>query len=329
MSCKCFKELDMKTNDTNNIEKNVEEQASDNNGKAVIEETVNVAKNVAKTTGTILVGAAKTVGGFAKFISFIAGNLPLVGGVIAFLLVGSLLVFNPFNWNLSLFGDPQIENTENVVQEVRKITEFTTACYYEETVLKSQRIIKGKEWLGFKTDDTVESIVLTAKCTVRAGLDLSKLTDEDLKIMGDSVSIKLPVPEVFDVITNPSDYKIFEENGDWTHEEIVALQVGGKDTMLNNALDHNILEKANNIGRERIKSLFMALGFRAVHVELSDIPVREKTVETPAEQPAEQPQDATLVEVVPMTEVVKTAAVVDSATVAEVKAVLEQATTEE
>ena len=95
--------------------------------------------------------------------------------------------------------------------------------------------------------------------------------------------------------------------------------------MLNNALDHNILEKANNIGKERIKLLFMALGFRAVHVELSDIPVREKTVEIPAEQP----QNVTSVEVIPMTEVVKTEAVVDSATVAAVKAVLEQATTEE
>lgn len=319
----------MKTNDTNSIEENVQEQALQNNGKAVVEETVNVAKNVAKTTGNILVGTAKTVGGFAKFISFIAGNLPLVGGVIAFLLVGSLLVFNPFNWNLSLFGDPQIENTENVVQEVRKITEFTTACYYEESVVIGDKVIKDTQWFGLKDNNVVEKIVLTAKCTVRAGFDLSKLTDEDLKIMGDSVSIKLPVPEVFDVITNPSDYKIFEENGDWTHEEIVALQVGGKDTMLNNALDHNILEKANNIGKERIKSLFMALGFRAVHVELSDIPVREKTMETPAEQPAEQPQDVTSVEVIPMTEVVKTEAVVDSATVAAVKAVLEQATTEE
>lgn len=319
----------MKTNDTNSIEENVQEQASQNNGKAVVEETVNVAKNVAKTTGTILVGTAKTVGGFAKFISFIAGNLPLVGGVIAFLLVGSLLVFNPFNWNLSLFGDPQIENTENVVQEVRKITEFTTACYYEESVVIGEQVVKDTQWFGLKENNVVEKIVLTAKCTVRAGFDLSKLTDEGLKIVGDSVSIKLPIPEVFDVITNPSDYKIFEENGDWTHEEIVALQVGGKDTMLNNALDHNILEKANNIGKERIKSLFMALGFRAVHVELSDIPVREKTVETPAEQPAEQPQDVTSVEVIPMTEVVKTEAVVDSATVAAVKAVLEQATTEE
>ena len=315
----------MKTNDTNSIEENVQEQAPQNNGKAVVEETVNVANNVAKTTGNILVGTAKTVGGFAKFISFIAGNLPLVGGVIAFLLVGSLLVFNPFNWNLLLFGDPQIENTENVVQEVRKITEFTTACYYEESVVIGEKVIKDTQWFGLKDNNVVEKIVLTAKCTVRAGFDLSKLTEKGLKIVGDSVSIKLPIPEVFDVITNPSDYRIFEENGDWTHEEIVALQVNGKNRMLNNALDHNLLEKANNIGKERIKSLFMALGFRAVHVELSDIPEREKTVEIPAEQP----QNVTLVEVIPTTEIVKTAAVVDSATVAEVKAVLEQATTEE
>ena len=113
-------------------------------------------------------------------------------------------------------------------------------------------------------NNVVEKIVLTAKCTVRAGFDLSELGENDLVVVGDSVSIKLPVPKVFDVISNPSDYKIFEESGDWEHEEIVAMQVEGKKKTLNNAHKQNILQKANTIGKERIVALFTGSS-RAAH----------------------------------------------------------------
>ena len=286
----------------NNIQDNTNSQNTPQDKKTAAGEAFDAAKNVAKATGTAVKGTVKTVTGFAKVVTFIFSNLPLVGGVIAVSALGSLLFFNPFDWNLSLFGGPEIEKTENVVQEVKKISEFTTACYYEESVLKSEKITEGKTWFGVKTDDVVDAIVLTVKCKVRAGFDLSQLAENDLVIMGDTVNIKLPVPKVFDVISNPSDYKIFEESGEWGHEEIVALQVGGKQRMLENALNSNILEKANAIGKERIVSLFTAMGFNVINVTLSDIPAREQA---PAEPMVAAPaENAPAVEPVPAVEVV-------------------------
>lgn len=284
----------------NNIQDNTNSQNTPQDKKTAAGEAFDAAKNVAKATGTAVKGTVKTVTGFAKVVTFIFSNLPLVGGVIAVLALGSLLLFNPFDWNLSLFGGPEIEKTENVVQEVKKISEFTTACYYEESVLKSEKITEGKTWFGVKTDDVVDAIVLTVKCKVRAGFDLSMLGDNDLIVAGDSVSIKLPSPKIFDVISNPSDYKIFEESGDWSHEEIVALQVDGKQKVLNNALDSNILEKANTIGKERIVALFTVMGFRVVTVELSDVPVREQ--EPAASVDVVMPENAPAVEEVPAVE---------------------------
>lgn len=284
----------------NNIQDNTNSQNTPQDKKTAADEAFDAAKNVAKATGTAVKGTVKTVTGFAKVVTFIFSNLPLVGGVIAVLALGSLLLFNPFDWNLSLFGGPEIEKTENVVQEVKKISEFTTACYYEESVLKSEKITVGKTWFGVKTDDVVDAIVLTVKCKVRAGFDLSMLGDNDLIVAGDSVSIKLPSPKIFDVISNPSDYKIFEESGDWSHEEIVALQVDGKQKVLNNALDSNILEKANTIGKERIVALFTAMGFRVVTVELSDVPAREQ--EPAASVDVVMPENAPAVEEVPAVE---------------------------
>ena len=266
---------------------------------------------IEEATESVVKGATGAFSGVAKTYAS-SFTVPLIGGIIAVIAViaaGLLLYFNPFEWKFSLFGGPEIEKTENVVQEVKKISEFTTACYYEES---SEKITEGKTWFGVKTDDVVDAIVLTVKCKVRAGFDLSQLAENDLVIMGDTVNIKLPVPKVFDVISNPSDYKIFEESGEWGHEEIVALQVGGKQKMLENALNSNILEKANAIGKERIVSLFTAMGFNVVNVTLSDIPAREQApaepmVAAPAENvPAENvpAENAPAAEPVPAVEVV-------------------------
>jgi hypothetical protein len=264
---------------------------------------------IEEATESVVKGATGAFSGVAKTYAS-SFTVPLIGGIIAVIAViaaGLLLYFNPFEWNFSLFGGPEIEKTENVVQEVKKISEFTTACYYEESVLKSEKITEGKTWFGVKTDDVVDAIVLTVKCKVRAGFDLSQLAENDLVIMGDTVNIKLPVPKVFDVISNPSDYKIFEESGEWGHEEIVALQVGGKQKMLENALNSNILEKANAIGKERIVSLFTAMGFNVVNVTLSDVPAREQALAEPiVAAPAENApaENAPAVEPVPAVEVV-------------------------
>jgi hypothetical protein len=98
------------------------------------------------------------------------------------------------------------------------------------------------------------------------------MSEGDITISGDTINIKLPQPEVLDVISNPSDYKIFEEQGEWSHEEIVALQSEGKIKTLNNALQHNILGKANEQGKERVANLFTAMGFKQVNVTTTAVP---------------------------------------------------------
>ena len=205
-----------------------------------------------------------------------------------------------------MLESPKIEDTANIVEEVKKISEFTTACFYEESVIQGSKTTTKKHWYGEKIDTIKHEIVLTAKCKVRAGFDLSMLGEDDLVVKGDTVSIKLPVPKVFDVISNPSDYNIFEDSGDWGHEEIVAMQLERKEKVLENALEHNILEKANHIGKGRIVTLFQGFGFNVINVTLSDIPAREQApaepiLVAPAENaPAAEPVPA--VEVVPAVE---------------------------
>lgn len=207
-------------------------------------------------------------------------KLKIYAAVIGVVVVGVAILFlwwNPLGWSFSLpklfgAGGVKIENTANVIEKVKKIRELVTTCYYEEYVLLSKKNELKEVGLFKKSVDTLyNEIVITVKGTVRAGFDLSKIADDGIKVHGDTIDIKLPAPQILDIISNPSDYTIFEESGKWSHEEIVALQSQGKERTLNNALQHNLLLKANEAGKERVADLFRSFGFSVVNVTTTPI----------------------------------------------------------
>lgn len=207
-------------------------------------------------------------------------KLKIYAAVIGVVVVGVAILFlwwNPLGWSFSLpklfgAGGVKIENTANVIEKVKKISELVTTCYYEEYVLLSKKNELKEIGLFKKSVDTLyNEIVITVKGTVRAGFDLSKIADDGIKVHGDTIDVKLPAPQILDIISNPSDYTIFEESGKWSHEEIVALQSQGKERTLNNALQHNLLLKANEAGKERVADLFRSFGFSVVNVTTTPI----------------------------------------------------------
>ena len=208
-----------------------------------------LSKNIAAKVATIVIAAVVIIGGFF------------------------LLKMNPFGWNINFLGisELKIDDTANVVEKIKKISEFTTACYYEEFVLKEGKKEASKlegvaKFVKVQADSTLNEIVILSKGTVRAGYNLSKISATDLIISNDTITISLPEPEIFDVILNPSDYEFFVREGKWSHEEITAIQSTAKDRVLNDAINAGILDKADVVGKERIQGLFKTFGFNVVKV---------------------------------------------------------------
>ncbi|MBR4311757.1 MAG: DUF4230 domain-containing protein [Bacteroidaceae bacterium] len=166
----------------------------------------------------------------------------------------------------------EIADTPNVVEEIKKISELTTYTYIEEMVVKDTKVeAKEAGMLSFLhksevPDSTRSEIVIITRGVVRAGYDLAKIKDGDLKISNDTLSVVLPATEIFDVIINPSDNDIFVNSDKWSHEEITALQVDCKNRLLQNAHDNGVLEKADKHGKEKVENLFKTFGFNVVNV---------------------------------------------------------------
>ena len=183
-----------------------------------------------------------------------------------------ILKYNPFGWEIDFFGEPKIDDTENIVEEVKKISEFTTACYYEEFVIHKKKLVPRSfdlQKIFTQEVDSVENeIVLLVSGKVRAGFNLSKISEADFVVVSDTLSVKLPSSEFFDVIINPSNYEIFVETGKWSHEEIQQFQIEAKQRLLENAMQEKILDKATEVGLERLENLFKTFGFNVVNIKL-------------------------------------------------------------
>lgn len=208
------------------------------------------------------------------FFKTLAGK---IAGVvfIAILLVGGWIALQHFN--VTLFGfkfgqELKIDNTANVVEKIKNISEFTTACYYEEAVLKNSKSEAGKQnklmsLVHIEADSVHSEVVILAKGKVRAGYNLGKISAEQIYVSGDSITVALPAPEIFDVIVNPSDYEMYIEEGKWSHEEISAMQTEYRNVLTERSKESGLLHKASESGKSRLETLFKALGFSFVELK--------------------------------------------------------------
>ena len=165
-----------------------------------------------------------------------------------------------------------IDDTPVIVTKIRSLGELTTACYYDEMVLSrtkenafsSSALGSLAEGLGKDVDD---HLVLIAKGTVRAGLDLMDMSEEDVRFVGDTAYIRLPAPQYLDVIVNPSDFEVFAETGKWTHEEITGLQETARTRLLMGADHYGLKSRAYAGAMDAVTELLAASGFSYIRFD--------------------------------------------------------------
>lgn len=165
-----------------------------------------------------------------------------------------------------------IDDTPVIVSKIRSLGELTTACYYDEMVLtrtkqnalSSTALGSLAEGLGKDVDD---HLVLIAKGTVRAGLDLMDMSEEDVRFVGDTAYIRLPVPKYLDVIVNPSDFEVFAETGKWTHEEITGLQETARTRLLMGADHYGLKSRAYVGAMDAVTELLVASGYTYIRFD--------------------------------------------------------------
>jgi hypothetical protein len=192
------------------------------------------------------------------------------------LLLATVLLLQQIKWLPSfktIFKSQplEIDNTPLVIKEVNALAELVTITAYNEVVI--EQTIKGAlvftgplvpSLPGLRFAD--KKMILIGKGKVLAGVELSKLSDKDIFVKGDSVAVRLPKALLLQVILNPSDFETFEETGSWTDDEVRAVKQKLKDKLIITVLRQNIIQKAGDKAKLIMENFLQDAGFKKVTV---------------------------------------------------------------
>ncbi len=202
--------------------------------------------------------------------------------VLAVILVVLLLVLKkqwmPSIGNVFKAQPVVIDDTPILVREINELAQLCTIDTYNEVVADSVVIVKknvaesllpdlsGFSGLPFKG----KRIVVIGRGRVTAGTDMKKIRPEDIVTQGDSVFLRLPSAEILDAIMNPADVEVFSEQGDWSPEAVTAVKVKARNLMIAQALQQQVLERANSRSRLLLENFLFGIGYNRVHVETGE-----------------------------------------------------------
>gem|GEM_PF-5385860 len=190
---------------------------------------------------------------------YVVIGIVVIGAVVAILLGNRFFsVLETFVNNLG-GTKTTILTSDMVIEKIEQVSELTTTKYTIQLVAKSETV--GAWYLLGATN---VKMLLVAKGTVRAGLDLAKLDASQVIVSDDgkSVTINLPPVKIFDrdyiLSSNPDDVYVYDVQkgivADTTNTE-TQLRGVANDQILEAACKDGILDEATKNSKSAIEQL--------------------------------------------------------------------------
>lgn len=161
-----------------------------------------------------------------------------------------------------------------VVREINKLAQLHTAQMEMQNIVEAD---SGSDaWFGLFEDN----LIFVAVGQVQAGIDLGKLTDNDIQaITFQTVTVRLPASEIFiATLDNNKSYVADRDVGLGARVlepdpqlETLARQTG-EQQILDAALENGILEQADENAQLLMEGFLKSLGFKSVVFIDGDMP---------------------------------------------------------
>jgi hypothetical protein len=177
--------------------------------------------------------------------------------VLAIFVGGLWLGFTVTRWAKLGSGLHQ-EETATVVQQVQTLADLVTVKYVLEKVV----ILEDVKWYG------ENRVLLLAHGIVKAGIDLKRITADDVTIAGKKISLRLPSPQITDAyLDDPRSQVIDHTTGllrafDKDLEQ--AARQNAVDDLRRAARKDGILDEADKRARLELELFLRQTGFEKV-----------------------------------------------------------------
>ena len=150
---------------------------------------------------------------------------------------------------------------------LQKMSNLATAEYVVTKIIKAN---DNKTW--YKIGD--RKIVMNCKSTLSAGIDLSQLTEKDISIDGDHITITLPHAKLLYLNINPEDIKtayrqvsLFRSN--FTAQEKDALAAQAEKQIRESVDSLGILVTAETNASLFINNFLQKVGYKNININYS------------------------------------------------------------
>lgn len=156
---------------------------------------------------------------------------------------------------------------------IREMGALATTEYIVSRIVKAS---DDKTW--YKIGD--RKILLSVEAHLKAGIDLTQLTEEDIKIDGKNIMINLPPPAVLSLELPPEKIRLeYEETGilrsGFNQEERLELLAQAEKQIAVAIPETGILQTSRIHTREWITQFCRQLGFEHVIIQYTDQPKSE------------------------------------------------------
>lgn len=164
---------------------------------------------------------------------------------------------------------PTIKDPHVLIQQIQGLSELTTTVFVMDAIAPTFSQRKLGEWVIGET-----SLLYLARGEVKAGLDLSKITPDDVNVDEDTITIELPPPEILDSKIDVTKSQVYDYDRGFLNlgpDNAPELQSEAQKQTLakikQTACDENILAQANERAIAVISQLMKTAGYREVIVK--------------------------------------------------------------
>ncbi|MBL1208417.1 DUF4230 domain-containing protein [Geminocystis sp. GBBB08] len=163
---------------------------------------------------------------------------------------------------------PQINNPHLIVKQIQGVSELTTTKFIMDAIVPTSSSRKLGNMVIGETN-----LLYVARGEVKAGLDLSKITADDIEIKGDKLQIRLPAPEILDEKIDVNQSQVYDYDRGFLNlgpDVASELQTQAQRQTLakikETACQQKILDQANEKAVILISQLMQTAGYEKVEV---------------------------------------------------------------
>jgi Protein of unknown function (DUF4230) len=154
-----------------------------------------------------------------------------------------------------------------VVEGIQELDQLATVRWTES-------VLVTRESGGTDLERTLtgERVLLVATGDVEAGVSLAELGEDDVRVDGEAVTIRLPEPEILSVSLDEEETRVYDRDfGPLNFRPDDGLVEEARDAALDKiekaARDEDILDQAEQNTENSIRAFVTSLGFKEVRFE--------------------------------------------------------------